>query len=79
MFYSTMSSLEIRPGMSSDEEEDIYCQVLNPPPHPTEKTSDPQVEPNTNDRDTLKPDQVRHEEKKLKPDSSRRPASRPAV
>nr|XP_040055184.1 tectonin beta-propeller repeat-containing protein 2 isoform X2 [Gasterosteus aculeatus aculeatus] len=58
MFYSTMSSLEIRPGMSSDEEEDIYCQVLNPPPHPTEKTSDPQVEPNTNDRDTLKPDQL---------------------
>ncbi|XP_037342763.2 tectonin beta-propeller repeat-containing protein 2 isoform X2 [Pungitius pungitius] len=58
MFYSTMSSLERRPGMSSDEEEDIYCQVLNPPPHPTEKTSDPHVEPDTNNRDPLKLDQL---------------------
>ncbi|KAL6106114.1 tecpr2 [Pungitius sinensis] len=58
MFYSTMSSLERRPGMSSDEEEDIYCQVLNPPPDPTEKTSDPHVEPDTNNRDPLKLDQL---------------------
>ncbi|KAM8914179.1 tectonin beta-propeller repeat-containing protein 2 isoform 2-T5 [Spinachia spinachia] len=58
MFYSTTSSLERRPGMSSDEEEDIYCQVLNLSPHPTQKASDPQVEPDTKDRDTLKPDQL---------------------
>lgn len=70
MFYSTLSSLDRKPSMSSDEEEDIYCHsvlpdgsgggVLNCPSNQMEKTTDRQMDQDARDRDTHKPDQVRH-------------------
>lgn len=68
MFFSTMSSLDRKPSMSSDEEGDIYCHtlagsggvVLNCPSNQTEKTTDRQVDQDALDRDTHKPDQVRN-------------------
>ncbi len=73
MFYSTVSSLDRKPSMSSDEEEDIYCHtlppagsggdVLNCPSNQLEKTTDRQMDQDTQDRDTHKPDQVRQTHK----------------
>ncbi|XP_044021552.1 tectonin beta-propeller repeat-containing protein 2 [Siniperca chuatsi] len=67
MFYSTLSSLDRKPSMSSDEEGDIYCHtlppagsggdVLNCPSNQTEKTTDRQMDQDAQDRDTHKPDQ----------------------
>lgn len=63
MFYSTLSSLDRKPSMSSDEEGDIYghtvpADALNCPPSQTEKTTG--RDQDIQDRDTLKPEQVRH-------------------
>lgn len=66
MFYSTVSCLDRKSSISSDEEGDIYCHTLPPaaggevhacPSNHTEKMADEMVQ----DRDRLKPDQVRHE------------------
>ncbi|XP_075963363.1 tectonin beta-propeller repeat-containing protein 2 isoform X1 [Anarhichas minor] len=68
MFYSTVSSLDRKPSLSSDEEGDIYCPTLAPtgssgevlehPSHQKEKTTDQQVDQDAKDRDALKPDQL---------------------
>ncbi|KAM9341628.1 tectonin beta-propeller repeat-containing protein 2 [Symphorus nematophorus] len=68
MFYSTVSSLDRKPSMSSDEEGDIYCHtvppagrggdVLNCPSNQTEKTKDRQLDEDAQDRDAHKPDQL---------------------
>ncbi|KAM6969632.1 tectonin beta-propeller repeat-containing protein 2 [Tautogolabrus adspersus] len=65
MFYSTVSNLERKPSMSSDEEGDIYCPSLPPsgdvltcPSNQTEKTADGHVDQDPQDRDTHKPDQL---------------------
>uniref|UniRef100_A0A3Q3JGY5 Tectonin beta-propeller repeat containing 2 n=1 Tax=Monopterus albus TaxID=43700 RepID=A0A3Q3JGY5_MONAL len=65
MFYSTVSSLDRKPSMSSDEEGDIYCQTLPPAgsggdvhtglTNQKEKMTDSQ---DAQDRDRLKPDQL---------------------
>ena len=62
MFYSTASSLDRKASMSSDEEGDIYrhTDVLNCPSSQTEKTADAPVDQDTQDKDTHKPEQVRH-------------------
>ncbi len=70
MFYSTVSSLDRKPSVSSDEEGDIYChtappagsrgRVLNCPANQTENRIDRQADQEAQDRDTHKPDQVRH-------------------
>ena len=64
MFYSTVSSLDWKPSLSSDEDGDIYCPTtgrrgdnLN---DPSSETTDRQVEQDPQDRDTHRPDQVRH-------------------
>ncbi|CAK6982065.1 tectonin beta-propeller repeat-containing protein 2 [Scomber scombrus] len=65
MFYSTVSSLDRKPSMSSDEEGDIYCHSLPPagadthncPSNQTEKTTDSQMDQEAQDRDRNKPDQ----------------------
>jgi len=66
MFYSTKSSLDRKPSLSSDEDGDIYCPSLGPSGsrgdiHQME-TTDRQVDQDPQERDTLKPDQVRPEE-----------------
>lgn len=68
MFYSTVSSLDRKPSMSSDEEGDIYCHSLPPagsgadtrscPSNQTEKTTDRQTDQEAQDRDRHKPDQL---------------------
>lgn len=68
MFYSTVSSLDRKPSVSSDEEGDIYCPTApsalcggdNPhrPGNQTEKTTDGPTYQDTQDRDTYKPDQL---------------------
>lgn len=68
MFYSTVSSLDRKPSMSSDEEGDIYCHSLPPagsgadtrscPSNQTEKTTDRQMDQEAQDRDRHKPDQL---------------------
>ncbi|XP_070787188.1 tectonin beta-propeller repeat-containing protein 2-like, partial [Enoplosus armatus] len=68
MFYSTVSSLDRKPSMSSDEEGDIYCHtllsagsrgdVLNCPSNEMKKTTDRHMEQDAQDRDTHKPDQL---------------------
>ncbi|XP_053191841.1 tectonin beta-propeller repeat-containing protein 2 [Scomber japonicus] len=66
MFYSTVSSLDRKPSMSSDEEGDIYCHSLPPagadthncPSNQTEKTTDRQMDQEAQDRDRNKPDQL---------------------
>lgn len=62
MFYSTVSSLDRKPSMSSDEEGDIYghtvtADALNCPSSQTEKKTG--RDQDIQDRDTLKPEQVR--------------------
>lgn len=68
MFYSTVSCLDRKPSMSSDEEGDIYCQTLPPavggdvqtcPSSQIGKMTE-QTDQDAQDRDRLKPDQVRH-------------------
>ncbi|XP_030575048.1 tectonin beta-propeller repeat-containing protein 2 isoform X2 [Archocentrus centrarchus] len=64
MFYSTVSTLDRKPSLSSDEEEDIYGHTLAPAgsaadvitslTNQTEKAGDQ----DTQDRDRLKPDQL---------------------
>ncbi|XP_020509379.2 tectonin beta-propeller repeat-containing protein 2 isoform X1 [Labrus bergylta] len=62
MFYSTVSNLERKPSMSSDEEGDIYCPSLPPAGDaltcPSNQTADGQVDQDPQDRDTHKPDQL---------------------
>ncbi|CAJ1074901.1 tectonin beta-propeller repeat-containing protein 2 [Xyrichtys novacula] len=65
MFYSTVSNLDKKPSMSSDEEGDIYCPPLPPtgdnvtcPSNQTEKTADKPTDQDAQDRDTHKPDQL---------------------
>ncbi|XP_008294911.1 tectonin beta-propeller repeat-containing protein 2 [Stegastes partitus] len=68
MFYSTMSTLDRKPSVSSDEEEDIYCPTLpsggntgdvrSCPSNQTEKTTDSQTNQDSQDRDRHKPDQL---------------------
>ncbi|KAL7380916.1 hypothetical protein ABVT39_025956 [Epinephelus coioides] len=68
MFYSTVSNLDRKPSMSSDEEGDIYChslpppgsggEVLNCPANQAEKTIDKQMDQDAQDRDTHKSDQL---------------------
>ncbi|XP_049452160.1 tectonin beta-propeller repeat-containing protein 2 isoform X2 [Epinephelus fuscoguttatus] len=68
MFYSTVSNLDRKPSMSSDEEGDIYChslpppgsggEVLNYPANQAEKTIDKQMDQDAQDRDTHKSDQL---------------------
>ncbi|XP_045917907.1 tectonin beta-propeller repeat-containing protein 2 isoform X3 [Micropterus dolomieu] len=68
MFYSTVSCLDRKPSMSSDEEGDIYChtvppagsggEVLNCPSTQTENTADRKLDQDAQDRDTPKADQV---------------------
>ncbi|XP_051250468.1 tectonin beta-propeller repeat-containing protein 2 isoform X4 [Dicentrarchus labrax] len=68
MFYSTMSSLDRKPSMSSDEEGDIYChtgppagsggEVLTCASNQAEKAIDRQSDQDTQDRDTHKPEQL---------------------
>ncbi|XP_033984961.1 LOW QUALITY PROTEIN: tectonin beta-propeller repeat-containing protein 2 [Trematomus bernacchii] len=62
MFYSTVSSLDWKPSLSSDEDGDIYCPTtgrrgdnLN---DPSSETTDRQVEQDPQDRDTHRPDQL---------------------
>lgn len=69
MFYSTVSTLERERSVSSDEEGDIYCHTLpgagsrgevhTCPSNQMERTSDREIEQDTQDRDRHKPDQVR--------------------
>lgn len=68
MFYSTVSCLDRKSSLSSDEEGDIYCHTLphaargdvhTCPSNQTEKMGD-QMDQGTQDRDRLKSDQVRH-------------------
>ncbi|TKS86229.1 Tectonin beta-propeller repeat-containing protein 2 WD repeat-containing protein KIAA0329/KIAA0297 [Collichthys lucidus] len=68
MFYSTVSTLDRKPSLSSDEDGDIYRHT--PPPagcggdvhkhltNQTDKTTDAQVDQDAEDRDTHKPDQL---------------------
>lgn len=66
MFYSTVSSLDRKPSMSSDDEGDIYCHTAPPAgsrgdapncsTNQTEKTTDGQL---AQEKDTHKADQVR--------------------
>ncbi|XP_034530211.1 tectonin beta-propeller repeat-containing protein 2 [Notolabrus celidotus] len=64
MFYSTMSNLDRKTSMSSDDEGDIYCPSLPAagditcPSNQTEKTADRQVDQDAQDRDSHKPDQL---------------------
>lgn len=62
MFYSTVSSLDRRASLSSDEDEDIYCQtgrdVSTCAPNKTDKTSERQLAPDVLNRSSLKADQV---------------------
>ncbi|XP_041668952.1 tectonin beta-propeller repeat-containing protein 2 [Cheilinus undulatus] len=65
MFYSTVSNLDRKPSMSSDEEGDIYCPSLPPagdvltcPSNQTEKTADRPADQDSQDRDAHKPDQL---------------------
>ncbi|XP_038584234.1 tectonin beta-propeller repeat-containing protein 2 isoform X1 [Micropterus salmoides] len=68
MFYSTVSCLDRKPSMSSDEEGDIYChtvppagsggEVLNCPSTQTENTADRKLDQDAQDRDTPKADQL---------------------
>ncbi|KAE8277165.1 Tectonin beta-propeller repeat-containing protein 2 [Larimichthys crocea] len=68
MFYSTVSSLDRKPSLSSDEDGDIYrhtpppagCggDVLNHLTNQTDKTTHAQVDQDAQDRDTHKPDQL---------------------
>ncbi|KAJ4918348.1 hypothetical protein JOQ06_006515, partial [Pogonophryne albipinna] len=62
MFYFTVSSLDRKPSLSSDEDGDIYCPTtgrrgdnLN---GPSSETTDRQVEQDPQDRDTHRPDQL---------------------
>lgn len=69
MFYSTVSSLDRKSSMSSDEDGDIYCHSVpsagsgadahSCPSNQTEKTTDTQTDQEAQDRDRHKPDQVR--------------------
>lgn len=66
MFYSTVSNLDRKPSMSSDDEGDIYCHTAHPAgsggdatncsTNQTEKTTDGQL---AQEKDTHKADQVR--------------------
>lgn len=66
MFYSTVSSLDRKPSMSSDDEGDIYCHTAPPASsggdapncsiNQTENTADGQL---AQEKDTHKADQVR--------------------
>ncbi|XP_074484346.1 tectonin beta-propeller repeat-containing protein 2-like isoform X3 [Sebastes fasciatus] len=68
MFYSTVSNLDRKPSMSSDEDGDFYCHslllsgsgedVLNCPSDQTEKTTDRLMDQDAQDRDIHKPDQL---------------------
>ncbi|XP_042372407.1 tectonin beta-propeller repeat-containing protein 2-like, partial [Plectropomus leopardus] len=68
MFYSTLSTMDRKPSVSSDDEGDIYCpslppagsagDVLNCPSNQMERTTDRQMDQDIQDRDTHKPDQV---------------------
>ncbi|XP_054862089.1 tectonin beta-propeller repeat-containing protein 2 [Amphiprion ocellaris] len=66
MFYSTMSTLDRKPSVSSDEEGDIYRHSLPPggntgdvrTSNQTEKTADRQTNLDSQDRDRHKPDQL---------------------
>ncbi|XP_040916355.1 tectonin beta-propeller repeat-containing protein 2 isoform X2 [Toxotes jaculatrix] len=68
MFYSTVSTLDREPSMSSDEDGDIYCHTLPAagsggdihtcPSSQTEKSTDRQTDQDALDRDRNKPDQL---------------------
>lgn len=62
MFYSTVSSLDKRASLSSDEDEDIYCQtgrdVSICAPNKTDKTSERHLAPDVLNRSSHKSDQV---------------------
>ncbi|XP_039993388.1 tectonin beta-propeller repeat-containing protein 2 [Xiphias gladius] len=68
MFYSTVSTVDREPSMSSDEEGDIYCHTLPAagsggdshtcPSNQTEKTTVRQMDQDIQDRDRHKPDQL---------------------
>lgn len=65
MFHSTVSNLDRKPSLSSDEDDDIYSHTLPPAgnavdtltclTNPTEDSQDQDGQ----ERDRLKPDQVR--------------------
>lgn len=68
MFYSTVSNLDRNPSVSSDDDDDIYCpglpsggNVVSCPSNETEKTTDRQTDLDAQNRDRLKPYQVRQE------------------
>ncbi|XP_026164144.1 tectonin beta-propeller repeat-containing protein 2 isoform X2 [Mastacembelus armatus] len=62
MFYSTVSSLDRKPSISSDEGGDIYCHTLTPadirPPNQAETKTDKQMDQDVQDRERLKLDQL---------------------
>ncbi|KAM7402828.1 hypothetical protein PAMA_003650 [Pampus argenteus] len=68
MFYTTVSSLDRKPSMSSDDEGDIYCHSLPPAgsgigthscqSNQTEKTTARQTDQEDQDKDRHKPDQL---------------------
>ncbi|CAF89620.1 unnamed protein product [Tetraodon nigroviridis] len=62
MFYSTVSSLDKRASLSSDEDEDIYCQtgrdVSICAPNKTDKTSERHLAPDVLNRSSHKSDQL---------------------
>ena len=69
VFYSTVSTRDREPSLSSDEEGDIYCHtlpaagsrgdILTCSSIQTEKSRDSQADQDAQDRDRHKPDQVR--------------------
>lgn len=68
MFYSTVSNLDRNPSVSSDDDDDIYCPglpsggtVVSCPSNETEKTAERQTDLDAQNRDRLRPYQVRHE------------------
>lgn len=62
MFYSTVSSLDRKASLSSDEDGDIYCQtgrgVTIGDPNKTEETSEGQLGVDVLNRGSHKADQV---------------------
>ncbi|KAK5887056.1 hypothetical protein CesoFtcFv8_018030 [Champsocephalus esox] len=62
VFYSTVSSLDRKPSLSSDEDGDIYCPTTGRRGDnldgPSSEPTDRQVEQDPQDRDTHRPDQL---------------------
>ncbi|KAM9707770.1 tectonin beta-propeller repeat-containing protein 2 isoform 2-T2 [Menidia menidia] len=60
MFYSTVSDLDRKPSLSSDEEVDIYCHASDPNPHtrPPNETEQPASTHTDPDADRHRPEQL---------------------